>query len=149
MNENRYKITVNDGVDFYVEFEVINKSSTLKSLFTDNHTRKFKSSIILPNIDANIFTHVLSFVRFTLFNDDTSTNEYGEKIIDNMNCNSLMDIIHAANFLDIKQLVEISGNKFKSIINDNDVNGIRKIFKIKNDFTTEEQLQIDHNFKWS
>ena len=146
MSENRYKITVNDGVDFYVELEIINKSSTLKSLFKDNHMNQYKNSIIIPNIDSQTFTHILAFMRNY---SDLTNSEYADKMIDNMNCNTLMDIIHAANLLDIKPLVEIGGNRFKNIINNNDINDIRKIFKIKNDFTAEEQLQIDHNFKWT
>lgn len=148
MGENKYKIVLYDNIDFYVESEVIEKSKTLQSMFRDPSTKQYKPSIVIPDIDGQIFSHILAFIRYRAINEKDN-DDFAKKLVENMDCVTLINVIHAANILDIKPLVKISGDRFKWIVKNNDVNGIRKIFKIKNDFSLEEEAQIEHNFEWT
>jgi len=51
----------------------------------------------------------------------------------------LFEIVMAANYLDIKPLLELSCAKVASLIKGKSVQEIRQFFNIENDFTPEEE----------
>ena len=55
----------------------------------------------------------------------------------------------AANYLEIKSLLELSTAKVASIIKNKTVQEIRDFFNIENDFTPEEEMQIMEENKWA
>ena len=55
----------------------------------------------------------------------------------------------AANYLDIKPLLELSCAKVASQIKNKSVVEIRKYFNIENDFTPEEEAQIQEENRWA
>ncbi|KAG0905100.1 hypothetical protein G6F33_012431 [Rhizopus arrhizus] len=61
----------------------------------------------------------------------------------------LFDIILAANYLDIKQLLDTGCKTVANIIKGKSVEEIRRIFNITNDFTPEEEAQIKKENEWA
>ena len=55
----------------------------------------------------------------------------------------------AANYLEIKSLLELSTAKVASIIKNKTVQEIRDFFNIENDFTPEEEANIMDDDKWA
>jgi len=55
----------------------------------------------------------------------------------------------AANFMDIKSLLELACAKVASLIKDMSIQEIRNFFNIENDFTPEEEAQIMDENKWA
>ena len=55
----------------------------------------------------------------------------------------------AANYLDIKSLLELSCAKVASLIKNKTVAEIRAFFNIENDFTPEEEAQIQEENRWA
>ena len=55
----------------------------------------------------------------------------------------------AANYLDIKSLLELSCAKVASLIKNKTVAEIRTFFNIENDFTPEEEAQIQEENRWA
>ncbi|CAN6168382.1 unnamed protein product [Urochloa humidicola] len=62
---------------------------------------------------------------------------------------TLFDIILAANYLDIKGLLDITCQKVADTIKDKQPEEIRKIFNIKNDFTPEEEEEVRRENEWA
>ena len=58
-------------------------------------------------------------------------------------------MILAANYLDIKSLLELSCAKVASSIKSRSIPEIRKYLNIENDFTPEEEAQIMEENKWA
>ena len=54
----------------------------------------------------------------------------------------LFELIMAANYLDIKPLLELACAKCASLIKDKSIKEIRQFFNIENDFTPEEEALI-------
>lgn len=70
---------------------------------------------------------------------------------DYVNCEQeeLFELIMAANFLDIKPLLELACAKVASLIKNKSVVEIRKFFNIENDFTPEEEQTIMEENRWA
>ena len=60
----------------------------------------------------------------------------------------VFEIILAANYMDIKSLLELASSKVASIIKGKTPEEIRKTFNIQNDFTPEEEEQIREENQW-
>ena len=61
----------------------------------------------------------------------------------------LFELILAANFMDIKSLLELACAKVASLIKGKTIPETRKFFNIENDFTPEEELQIMDENRWA
>ena len=70
--------------------------------------------------------------------------------IDFVSCDQemLFELILAANFMDIKPLLDLACAKVASMIKGKTPEDIRKTFNIKNDFTPEEEAAIKEENKW-
>ena len=55
----------------------------------------------------------------------------------------------AANYLDIKPLLELSCAKVASLIKGRSIPEIRQFFKITNDFSPEEEERVIQENKWA
>ena len=67
----------------------------------------------------------------------------------NVDQEMLFEIVMAANYLDIKPLLELSCAKTASLIKGKSVQEIRQFFNIENDFTPEEEAQIMEENRWA
>ena len=61
----------------------------------------------------------------------------------------LYKLIMAANFLDIKPLLDLCCAKAYSFIKSKSIEEIREIYEIENDFSPEEEAQIMDENKWA
>jgi len=66
-------------------------------------------------------------------------SEFDAKFIDIDDLESIFDIIMAANYLNIKSLLDLSCAKIATLIRGKTPEEIRKTFNIVNDFTPEEE----------
>ena len=79
--------------------------------------------------------------------NDVTTPWYAEFV--NLDQEILFELILAANYLDIKPLLELACAKVASLIKNRSIPEIRKFFNIENDFTPEEEAQIMEENKWA
>lgn len=79
---------------------------------------------------------------------DCGVDEWDNEYI-NVPQEKLFKIILAANYMDIKPLLDLACAKVASMIKGKDVDAIRKEFNIVNDFTPEEEAQIREENRWA
>ena len=60
----------------------------------------------------------------------------------------LFELILAANYMDIKSLLDLTCAKVASMIKDKTPEQIRETFNITNDFTPEEEARVREENKW-
>lgn len=129
-----YKIVFPEDVNFTVDKSTIEKSPKLVELF--------KNSLVV-NIDefsGRTFSQILTFIRCKNMNGEC--DDFIEKMFDDINGHDFIELVYAANYLEIHSLVELITTKFKKIINDNYPSNIGLILNVENDMTEEEKQEI-------
>ncbi|CAO3628759.1 unnamed protein product [Cunninghamella echinulata] len=79
---------------------------------------------------------------------NTDIDEWDQKYME-VDQETLFDIILAANYLDIKPLLDVGCKTVANMIKGKTAEEIRKIFNIVNDFTPEEEAQIRKENEWA
>lgn len=113
-----------------------------------------EEAIPLPNVNATILKKVIQWC--THHKDDSpppEDDENREKVTDDISTwdmeflkvdqGTLFELILAANYLDIKGLLDISCKTVANMVKGKSPEEIRKTFNIKNDFTPAEEEQVN------
>ena len=66
----------------------------------------------------------------------------------NIEQETLFELILAANYMDIKPLLDLTCASVASLIKGKSPEDIRRTFNIQNDFTPEEEAQVREENKW-
>jgi S-phase kinase-associated protein 1 len=154
------KLQSSDGEDFPVDVEIARCSSTIKTMLELEHLGTGDDEAIpLPNVNSAILKKVL--VWATHHKDDpqpTDDDENKEKRTDDISSwdadflkvdqGTLFELILAANYLDIKGLLDVTCKTVANMIKGKTPEEIRKIFNIKNDFDPAEEERIRKENEW-
>ena len=137
------KIQSNEGEVFTVETEIAKKSGTIRNIMEDLGVEEGKDNeeaVPLPNVNTYILKKVLqlSSLDREARGSDFLRVEQG----------TLFELILAANYLDIKGLLDVTCKTVANMIKGKTPEEIRKTFNIKNDFTPAEEEQIRKENEW-
>lgn len=157
-DEDTVKLQSQDGQSFEVAVSVARMSETVKNLLDDIGTT---DAIPLPNVSGKILEKVITYCKYHMENptvavegDDKSDEKRTDNIIpwDKQFCEvdqaTLFEMILAANYLDIKDLLDLTCKTVANMIKGKTPEEIRKTFNIKNDFTPEEEEQVRKENEW-
>ncbi|GJN10961.1 hypothetical protein PR202_ga29111 [Eleusine coracana subsp. coracana] len=75
--------------------------------------------------------------------------EWDRKLIDGLSMDALYDLINAANFLNVKDLLGAACQKVADMIKSKTPEQVRRMFGIANDFTKEEEEEIRKETSWA
>jgi len=148
-------ITINtaDNGIFRVLPMLIEKSTTLTNLIEDTVLSEEDPVIELNSIERLTMTAVLDYLKIHLndvVKEDKPTDpisEVDEAFIGN-NVDTIFKIIEAANFLDIKPLLEMGCKKIANLIKGKSTAEMRTILSIENDFTPQEEADMKKENEW-
>ena len=147
----KVKLITKDGQKIEIDRELIQRAVTIRGMIDDGSS---EDDIPLPEITKATMDQVIEFLKHLhegnpgpdiekpLRSNDLRdvTTEWFAKFID-LEDDSVQDIILAANFLDIKELLNLSCAKMGSVIRGLSIPDFRKRFNIVNDFTPEEEAE--------
>ncbi|XP_050231347.1 SKP1-like protein 1B [Mercurialis annua] len=143
------KITLkaSDGDTFEVEQAVASVSETIKLMIEDGCA---DGVIPVPNVTGKILSLVIEYAK--KHNETTATEEDiknwdGDFI--KVDQNILFDLVLAANYLNMKDLLDLTCQTVADMIKGNTPEEIRKMFNITNDFTKEEEAEIRRENEWA
>ena len=155
---NIVKLMSADNVQFNVERAVADMSATIKNMFEDMDSDE--STITpLPNVTGKILTKVIEYCKYHLDHPTPATEEKkDDKRTDDIipwdqefckvDQDILFELILAANYLDIKPLLDLTCKTVANMIKGKTPEEIRKTFNIVNDFTPEEEEQVRKENEW-
>ncbi|TPX74856.1 hypothetical protein CcCBS67573_g03881 [Chytriomyces confervae] len=170
------RITSSDSQEFSVSQDIACQSQLIKNMIEDVGDAD-EQPIPLPNVAGAIlqkggscFPSISNAPKLTLFavieyatmhKDDPpsapetdakpSTSEDIEdrdKQFLNVDQGTLFEIILAANYLDMKSLLDVGCKTVANMIKGKTVEEVRALFNIVNDFTPEEEEQIRKENEW-
>ncbi|CAE7268978.1 RAD5B [Symbiodinium necroappetens] len=158
MAEDKLKLKSSQGEIFEVDPEVATMSTLIKNMVEDSGTDE---EIPLPNVKTAILSKVIDYCKYHKDNPPEeiqkplkSTNlvecgvsEWDSEYV-NIEQEVLFELILAANYLDIKSLLDLTCAKVASMIKGKNTEEIRKQFNIVNDFTPEEEAQVREENRW-
>lgn len=156
----KIKLQSNDGEVFEVDIDVAKVSATIKQMLEGLGTNEQDDEQVpLPNVSAAILRKVIQYAEH--HKDDPPTaeeDETKEKRTDDISSwdtdflkvdqGTLFELILAANYLDIKGLLDVTCKTVANMIKGKTPEEIRKTFNIKNDFTPAEEEQIRKENEW-
>ncbi|CAF1680821.1 unnamed protein product [Adineta ricciae] len=145
MDSNMIKLQSNEGDIFEVNPQVLQQSEVLK-----NYNSGVEDDVIpLPNVNSAILKKILQWL--THHKDDpllTEDDENREKNLSDISPwdqdflkvdqGTLFELILAANYLDIKGLLDVTCKTVANTIKGSGPEEIRRQFNIKNDFTPQD-----------
>jgi len=159
------KVESSDHEQFEVEREVIKLSTTINTMLQDlgmdssDASEEMTDPIPLQNVNAAILKKVIAWCQYhknDVFSTEDSDNK--EKRTDDIpswdveflkvDQGTLFELILAANYLDIKGLLDVTCKTVANMIKGKTPEEIRRTFNIKNDFTPEEEEQIRKENAW-
>ncbi|XP_044949476.1 SKP1-like protein 1 isoform X2 [Hordeum vulgare subsp. vulgare] len=137
-----------DGEQFKVEEAVAMESETISLLIEDDCA---DSAIPLPNVDSKILFKIIEYCKKHV--QATAVPAEDLKRFDaefvKVDQNTLFDLILAANYLNIKGLLDLTCQTVADMIKGKTPEEIRKTFNIVNDFTPEEEAEIRKENQWA
>ncbi|RLN35794.1 SKP1-like protein 1B [Panicum miliaceum] len=74
--------------------------------------------------------------------------DWDRKLVDRLSMDDLYDVMHAANFLNIKGLLDVVYQRAADMIKGKTPDEIRATFNIANDFTPEEEEELLQQYAW-
>jgi len=159
---NMVLLVTSDNEQFVVDKEVAERSVLIKNMLED--VGESDQPIPLPNVSAGVLKKVLEYCEHhrgeplpaadaDQNQEDsrkrtTDISEWDQKFI-TVDQEMLFEIILAANYLDIKPLLDVGCKTVANMIKGKTPEEIRKLFNIVNDFTPEEEAQIKKENEWA
>ncbi|OIV93832.1 hypothetical protein TanjilG_03795 [Lupinus angustifolius] len=142
------KITLKslDGEAFEIDEAVALESQTIKHMIEDGYS---DNCIPLPNVNSNILSKVIQYCNKHVATNPIHDLKAWDADFLNVDNSTLYDIILAANYLNIKSLLDLTCQTVADMIKGNTPAEIRKIFNIKNDFTPEEEDKLRRENPWA
>ncbi|OVA10205.1 SKP1 component [Macleaya cordata] len=138
-----------DGETFDVDEAVAVESETIKQMMEDGCA---DGSIPLPNMTGNILAKVIEYCKKHVV--ETSKEE-GEDLKEwdaefvKVDQGTLFNLISAANYLNIKNLLDLTCQTVADMMKGKTREEIRRTFKIVNDLTPEEEEEVRRDIQWA
>ncbi len=146
-------LTSSDGVKVTIEEKAAERSNLLKGLIQDYSE---DSDIPMPDIRGDVLKKVVEYL--THYKDSEPkeipkplpsanlldvTDEWDVTYINSIDLDTTFDIINAANYMDIKPLLDLSCGKIASLMKGKTADEIRNMFNIECDLTEEELKEYE------
>ena len=134
---------------FEVEKEVACRSITVKNMVEDTG---LDAPVPLPMVDSKILIKVIEYCKYHHKAECESLPEDEKTVWDKdfvkVDDETLFNLILAANYLDIKPLLDLTCKTVADEIKGKTPEEIRIRFNIKNDFTPEEEEEVKRENAW-
>lgn len=161
-DETKITLKTNDGAEMTVPLDVAKRSILLTNLIDDLGLEvATTSSVPLPNVTEPVLQKIIEWCEHhrndplpTAEDDNesrkktTDIDEWDQKYMQ-VDQEMLFEIILAANYMDIKALLDVGCKTVANMIKGKSPEEIRKTFNITNDFTPEEEEQIRRENEWA
>jgi len=152
------KLVSQESEKFPVPRKVALMSELIKTMAEGDQDEK---EIPLPNVKSSVLKKVVQYMTYHVDNPPKEiekplksqnmaevVTQWDADFVD-VEQETLFELILAANYMDIKPLLDLTCAKVASMIKGKTPEQIRKCFNIQNDFTPEEEEAVRAENKWA
>ncbi|GFH13220.1 E3 ubiquitin ligase [Haematococcus lacustris] len=158
MGAIKVTLIASDHQSFEVDVDVASESPIFRER-VENADPGDDMHIPVPSVTGDVLAKVVEYCQYHVAakkkgaDDEASKSDDDVKAWDaqfvNVDQNLLFDIILAANYLDIKSLLDLTCQAVAQLIKGKTPAEICKTFNIKNEFTPEEEEEIRRENQWT
>lgn len=158
MSDVKIVLVSSNGQELPVSLDAIQQSETVKNLIDD---AGIESPIPVSNVTDDVLKDIIRYCEYHHAQGDTrpvSEGNADEKRTDDITpwdlnfCKvsqeRLFEYVLAANYLDIKSLLDLTCKTIANMIKGKTPAQIRETFGVKDDFTPQEEEQICKENEW-
>ncbi|OMO50217.1 SKP1 component [Corchorus olitorius] len=144
------KITLRtvDNQEFEVEEAIAMKFVTVKTFFEEN-PEACEEAMPLPNVSAKCLSDIIEYCKEHLKKGEAAETSFDEEFVKARDNESLKEMILGANYLNIKDLLDMLNQAVADRIKNKSVEYVRRFFGIDNDFTPEEEADLRRQNEWA
>jgi S-phase kinase-associated protein 1 len=141
-----------DGETFVIEKRVAIESQTIKNLIEDVFD---DTGIPISEVTRRILAKVIEYCKKHVERESCDGKPSEEELkkwdaeFVKVDKTTLFDLINAANFLEIKSLLDLTCMTVADMIKDKTPEEIRNFFNIKDDFPAEEKEELRRENQWA
>ncbi|KAJ4840077.1 hypothetical protein Tsubulata_046243 [Turnera subulata] len=148
-NKKMITLLSSDSEEFVVEEAVAVQSQTIKHLIQDGCSTD--ESIPLPNVTSPVLSKVIEYCKKHIgdIEEKEELKAWDAEFVKDDDFDALASLIMAANFLDIKGLLDLVAQTLANMIKEKSPEEIRRMLNIKNDFTPEEDEAYRKENQWA
>lgn len=152
-NDLTITLTSSDGQNITLDEISAKRSGLLKGLLADYEKG---SEIPMPDIRGDVLKKTVEYLVHYKETEPKEipkplpttnlldvTDEWDVTFINSVDLDTTFDIINAANYMDIKSLLDLSCAKIASLMKGKSAEEIRTMFNIENDLTEEELKEYE------
>ncbi|KAI8112176.1 hypothetical protein M9434_003500 [Picochlorum sp. BPE23] len=161
MTISKVLLSSSEGKTFEVDEKVASMSITIKEMIED--VEDAGDVVPLPNVKSDILEKVIQFCSHyvqclhdagvteekDLPNEEKQDLDKWNKDFTRVDQQTLFELILAANYLNIKPLLDLTCMTVANMIKGKTPEEIRKTFNIENDFTKEEEEEVRRENQWA
>ncbi|KAI9592582.1 S-phase kinase-associated protein 1A-like protein [Syncephalis fuscata] len=155
-------LTSSDNEQFTVDKPVAERSVLIKNMLED--IGESEHPIPIPNVTGKVLKKVIEYCEqhkndplpeadenqdeYTRVRTSEDISDWDKKYMD-VEQDTIFDVILAANYLDIRPLLDLGCKTIANMIKGKTTEQIRELFGIVNDFSAEEEEQIRKECEWA
>ncbi|KAA8534426.1 hypothetical protein F0562_031943 [Nyssa sinensis] len=147
--ERELKLKSSDNEEFRVKESIAVQSEMIKNMVEDDCAA---NTIPLPNVNSKTLAMVIEYwkkhANQKASEDDLNLNKFDSEFV-KKDKTVLFDLVSAANYLNIKGLMDVVCQKIAEEITDMQPEQIREIFNIVNDYIPEEEEEVRKESAWA
>ncbi|KAF5748650.1 SKP1-like protein 1A isoform X5 [Tripterygium wilfordii] len=151
-SSNKIRLISSDGETFEVDETVAEEAQTIKHMIEDGVS---EGGIPTPNVTSKILAKVIEYCKKQLESKSADGRVSNDELrawnteFMKVDLCTHFDLMQAANYLNVKGLLELTCQTVADMIKGKTPEEIRKNFNIKNDFTPEEEAEIRRENQWA
>ncbi|KAL0477914.1 S-phase kinase-associated protein Skp1 [Acrasis kona] len=158
---NQISLLSRDGETLTVEREIIQMSLLVKDMLEDGDDEDDDTPVIpVPNVDAETLQNIVEYCEHHHNNPadeierplrnklEDVLSDWDLRFLNKLDQTMLLQVIMAANYMNIKDLLDLTCAKISSNLKDKTPEYIKELFGISSDFTEEELERIKKQNNW-
>ncbi|KAE9590512.1 hypothetical protein Lal_00022955 [Lupinus albus] len=148
-----------DGETFQVSPIIVKQMETVQNFIEDESSVSITSSIIpLPNVNASELSKIIDYLEYhhnfrkvgeNAESNDDEAKEFDEKFMKGFSDDELKTLLIAANYLNVKELLELLFQTLADHIENKSVEYVRNFFGIVSTYTPEEEEELRQKHQWA